>query len=66
MAKLDRSAFRIQSFKQADHNRKEWLTKSPEERWTDSWYLLASAWGFDPDNPPRMDKTIFSMRKHGE
>lgn len=66
MSKLDRTAFKIQTFKEADHNREEWLKKTPEERWADSWYLLASAYGFDPENPPRMDKTVFSMRKQCE
>jgi len=45
MAKLDRTAFKIQTFKEADNNRNEWLKKTPEERWADSWYLLASCRG---------------------
>ncbi len=66
MAKLDRTAFRIQSFRQASFHRKEWLAKPPAERWADSAYLIASAWGYDPENPPRMDKTCFSIRTNGE
>lgn len=27
-------------------------------------YLIAAAWGYDPQNPPRLDRTCFSTRKH--
>ncbi len=66
MYKFDRSAFKVNSFKEADNNYSYWMQKSADERFAAAWYLISYAWGFDPNNPPRMDKTIFSSRKNGE
>ncbi len=65
MYKLDRNYFRINSFKEADNNREYWLSKTPNERFAAAWYLISCAWNFDINNPPRMDRSVFSMRKHG-
>ncbi len=51
------------SFREADNNRDYWMSRSPEERMAAAWYLIATAWGFDPHNPPPMDKTVFSCKK---
>ena len=61
--RLDKTAFRRLSFLEADQNTGYWRTKSVVERLAAAWYLIATAWGFDPDNPPPMDKTVFSCRK---
>lgn len=63
--RLDKSAFRIQTFEEASNNKAYWLSKSPSERWQAAWYLICCAYGLDPDNPPRLDRTAFSMRKNG-
>lgn len=62
--KLDRTAFTIRKHgdEQAE-NREFWLAKTPKERLEAAWYLTCRAWNIDPNNPPRMDKTAFSMRK---
>lgn len=62
--RLDKSAFRLQSFEEASNNKDYWLSKSPSERWQAAWYLICSAYNLDPDNPPRLDRSVFSMRKN--
>ncbi len=64
MYRLDRTAFKIQTFNESGKNRSYWMSKTPEERWAAAAYLIASAWGYDPQNPPRLDRTCFSIRKH--
>ncbi|HFA50132.1 MAG TPA: hypothetical protein ENJ95_14070 [Bacteroidetes bacterium] len=63
--RLDRTRFKIQSFQEADDQHQYWLTKTPVERLQAAYYLISVAWGFDINNPPRLDRTKFSMRKHG-
>jgi hypothetical protein len=65
MYKLDRTAFSIKTFKEADNNRAYWLSKTPAERWAAAWYLTCCAYGIDYKNPPKLDRTAFSMRKNG-
>lgn len=63
--KLDRTAHWHGKVKdQAKHNAGYWKSKSIEERLASAWYLTCMAYGLDPDNPPRIDKTVFSSRKH--
>jgi hypothetical protein len=64
MFRLDKTAFKKQSFKESDNQRLYWLSKSPDERIAASIYLQSVADGFDVSNPPKMDKTFFSKRKH--
>ncbi|MBK7886645.1 MAG: hypothetical protein IPJ86_04865 [Bacteroidetes bacterium] len=63
--RLDKSAFRIQTFEEASNNKEYWLSKSPSERWHAVWYLICSAYDLDPENPPRLDRSVFSMRRNG-
>ncbi len=63
--RLDRTRFKMQSFQEADDQLQYWLTKTPVERLQAAYYLISVAWGFDINNPPRLDRTKFSMRKHG-
>jgi hypothetical protein len=62
--RLDKSAFRIQTFEEASNNKEYWLSQSPSERWRAAWYLICSAYNIDPENPPRLDRSEFSMRKN--
>lgn len=64
MYRLDRTAFQIQTYQQADNTRYYWLQKTPAERFRAAWYLICSAYGIDPANPPRLDRQLFSMRKN--
>ncbi len=43
---------------------REYSNHTCQERLRIYWYLTSIAYKFDLDNPPRMDKTVFGMRKH--
>jgi hypothetical protein len=60
--KFDRTAFKIKTFAEADADNVD-LSLSLRERLQQAYYLISKAYGFDLNNPPRMDKTIFSYRK---
>jgi hypothetical protein len=62
--KLDRKAFKIQTFEEADKTTEYWRSKTPQERFEAAYYLICQAYNIDPENPPRLDRTVFSMRKH--
>lgn len=63
MYRLDRTAFTKQSFKESDNQRQYWLSKSPAERLSAAVYLQSVVFNFDPENPPRMDKSIVEKRQ---
>lgn len=65
MYRLDRTAFKIQTFEEAANTRAYWMNQTPEARFRAAWYLICSAYGIDINNPPRLDRTHFSMRKNG-
>lgn len=60
--KFDRSAFKAQTFAQ-EQKTKTFAQDSVIERLKVSFYLNSIAYGFDLNHPPKMDKTLFSMRK---
>ncbi len=62
--RLDKTAFKIQSVKNADESMRDSRHYSSSERFEIAFYLTSVAYGFDMQNPPRMDKTIFRIRKH--
>ena len=62
--RLDKTFGLAQTFAEADNNRAYWLQKDVSERLSAAWYLICKAYGIDPENPPGLDKTVFSMRKH--
>ena len=62
--KLDRSAFSMGSMKVQEPAATYWKTKTPEERLRASFYLNSVAFNFDISNPPKLDRTVFSMRKN--
>jgi hypothetical protein len=64
MYKLDRTAFKMGNHQEAEDNLAYWQNQSMEERLRASMYLNSVAYNFDIQNPPRIDKTLFSMRKH--
>ncbi|MEQ8535160.1 MAG: hypothetical protein RIB86_25110 [Imperialibacter sp.] len=61
--RLDKTAFRIQSFAEADDQRAYWLSKSDEEKLKAATYLILSAYGLLETGFPPMDKNVFSMEK---
>lgn len=65
MFKLDRTAFVAGSHKElSDKNREYWKSQSMEERLRAAVYLNSVAWNYPLDTPPKMDRSVSSMRKH--
>lgn len=61
--RLDRSAFRMMSFKEADNANVFDKDVPLAERLRQAYYLVAQAYGFSLQVPPRLDRTCFSSRK---
>jgi hypothetical protein len=61
--RLDRTKFKAHSFDSASHQRKFWMQKPVTYRLQAAYYLISIAYGFDLNNPPRLDRTAFSSRK---
>jgi len=61
--RLDRTAFTIQTFAEAAHQRNYWLTRTPRKRLAAAWYLICSAYNLDRSKSHRLDRTVFAMRK---
>ena len=66
MYSLDKTAFKAQTFAEADNTREYWLAQPPHERLRAAYWLICQIHGIDYNNPTRLDRTIFSMRKHAE
>jgi hypothetical protein len=64
--RLDRTAFKIQTFEEADNQRAYWMSKTPKERLAAAWYLICAAYGLDYEAENRMDRTYFRIRKRDE
>lgn len=62
--RLDRTKFKMQTFKDASHQLSYWQTKTTVERLQAAYFLISQAYNFDLNNPPKMDRQQFSMRKH--
>ena len=61
--RLDKTVFSILTFEQADNSVEFWLQKTPDERIRAAYVLSLRAFGYDPENEPRMDRSVFSMGK---
>jgi hypothetical protein len=61
--KLDRTAFKHQTLDEASHNLEYWKKQSYEKRLEAANYLNSVAFNFDVNNPPRVDRTYFKIRK---
>lgn len=61
--KLDRSAFKHQTLQEASYNLEYWKGQSYEKRLEAANYLNSVAYNFDVNNPPRVDRTYFRIRK---
>ena len=62
--KLDRTAFHMGTHEQTEQYHAECQPETPEERLRNAMYLNSVAFQFDINNPPRLDRTAFSTRKH--
>ena len=61
--KLDRTCGQGMTAEQADAYQNDYTGYTLEERLSIVFYLTSAAYNFDPEHPPKMDKTIFSAGK---
>ena len=61
--KLDRTAFKHQTAKEASNNVAYWRSRPDAEKLRAAYHLSLRAYGYDPADEPRLDRTVFSMRK---
>jgi hypothetical protein len=59
---FDRTAFKTQTFEE-EQVEKKFKKSAVTERLEISYYLNSVAFAFDVTNSPKMDRTVFSMRK---
>lgn len=61
--RLDKTAFQAMTFEEADNYQRDYRNYSVIQRLEIALYLTSIAYNFDINNPPKMDKTIFSKEK---
>lgn len=61
--KFDRTAFKRQTLEEASNNLEFWKKQSYSKRLEAANYLNSVAYNFQIDNPPKMDKSFFKIRK---
>ncbi|WP_295721870.1 hypothetical protein [Mucilaginibacter sp.] len=60
--RLDRTAFKAQTAKEAADQTAYYKQLTWQERLRIANYLNSVAYNYPENNPPRMDKTVFSIR----
>jgi hypothetical protein len=60
--KLDKTAFKAQTLKEASNHASAYKKLSWQERLKVAAYLNSVAYNFDITNPPRMDRTKFKAK----
>lgn len=63
MDSFDRTTFEAFKSENRLNDYDFWLLKSEKERLEVAYHLNSVAFNFDPEYPPRMDKTVFEARK---
>ncbi len=61
--KFDKTAFQAMTFEEADNYQRDYSNYTVKQWLEIALYLTSIAYDFDIDNPPKMDKTIFSKTK---
>ena len=62
--RLDRTAFAALSFEEADKEISQFHDYTWQERLQVANRLIAIAYNFPLNNPPKMDKTFFEIHQH--
>lgn len=63
--RLDRTAFWAGTHKENEQRTREfWSMQTIRKRLEAAAYLNSVAYDYDVNNPPKMDRTVFSMRKN--
>jgi hypothetical protein len=60
--RLDRTAFKAQTAKEASNHAAYYKSLTWQERLRIANYLNSIAYNYPENNPPKMDKTVFSYR----
>ncbi|MFI5222052.1 MAG: hypothetical protein ACHQK8_06990 [Bacteroidia bacterium] len=63
MHKLDRTAFKIQTFEEADDEGAYWNSLTVSERLEVAWELTCITYRINPENPPKFDRNFFEIVK---
>ncbi len=61
--RLDRNIFKMQKAEDSGHNDSYWKNQSLSERLRAAFYLNSVAFNFNINNPPKMDKNYFDVRR---
>ena len=61
--RLDRTAFKAMTVEEADNYQRDYTNYSYQQRLEIALYLTSTAYNFDMDNPPKMNKQLFSIEK---
>lgn len=64
MYKMDKTVGKGMSFQESEEQKLFPKETSVSERLKQSWYLTCMAYGINPLNPPKMDKSVSSSRKN--
>jgi hypothetical protein len=64
MYKLDKTIVSTATFQETENAKKFDAKDSLAERLKQGWYLTCMSYGIDYNNPPKMEKKLFSIRKH--
>ena len=62
--RLDRTAFHAGTHQQTEEYHRQHQPTTLADRLRAAAYLNSVAYNYDPDNPPRLDRTAFSCRAH--
>ncbi len=62
--RLDKTAFQAMTVQEADDYMRDYRKSNWKERLKISFYLTSLAYGFDINNPPKMNKTVFNALKN--
>lgn len=62
--RLDRTAFHMGTHEETERYHTQSGSETPAERLRAAAYLISIAFQYDYYNPPRLDRTAFSARKH--
>ena len=64
MYKMDKTVGRAMTHKEAEKEKLFPPESTAKERLDQAWYLTYQAYDIDPENHPKIDKTVGSSRKH--
>lgn len=61
--RMDKTAFKIQSVEEANDAMQDYSKYTLKEKLEIAFYLTSIAYCFDMKYPPRMDKSVFRIKK---